>query len=434
MAQDQLTSFAFSFKYRAAPKTGPRSSEAWNDCFSEISNDLNNISTQWNNKLVILTDGLPDGTLDSLVNAFKFGLDGTQMWVDGDATSTSDATYYNTSRSRPKTIKEQFEAVYNTITANIESIETSLSEDSTGLTAAQKADIGAHIFDSSQTSSSTSIDGKSERNRLNILQLAYDLYGPSATLNNNGSQALTTADIKDMLTALMQLHNSDWNSDTAVSHTSSFTLAQTSVLQTPSASIDDSYSDSPATLQDDLNQIRAKIKTLKGTATWGGALTALYTGGPDSLEDLLASTYGTGTQTATNPWGYNYSDIDGLNTRLNAVVSFTGMGSQTDTSPNYASNIYVADGDSLEAAIADLDSAIWAVSGEMPNLSGVLGDFNVADDITASGELIVEDGITVREGDIDITNSGMGVILHSPNGTRWRVKIDNTGTLTTTAI
>lgn len=43
-------------------------------------------------------------------------------------------------------------------------------------------------------------------------------------------------------------------------------------------------------------------------------------------------------------------------------------------------------------------------------------------------------GSFVAPGDMEITDSAKGVILKSPNGSRWRVTIDNTGALTTTSI
>jgi hypothetical protein len=37
-------------------------------------------------------------------------------------------------------------------------------------------------------------------------------------------------------------------------------------------------------------------------------------------------------------------------------------------------------------------------------------------------------------GDIEVTDSASGIILKSPNGTRWRIIIDDSGELTTTAL
>jgi hypothetical protein len=41
--------------------------------------------------------------------------------------------------------------------------------------------------------------------------------------------------------------------------------------------------------------------------------------------------------------------------------------------------------------------------------------------------------LTVTGGDIEVTDSASGIILKSPDGTRYRVTVDNTGALTTTA-
>lgn len=42
--------------------------------------------------------------------------------------------------------------------------------------------------------------------------------------------------------------------------------------------------------------------------------------------------------------------------------------------------------------------------------------------------------LTVDAGDAEVTGSGNGLILESPDGTRWRVQIDNAGSLTTTSL
>lgn len=42
--------------------------------------------------------------------------------------------------------------------------------------------------------------------------------------------------------------------------------------------------------------------------------------------------------------------------------------------------------------------------------------------------------LTVQPGDIEITDATKGIILKSPNGTRWRVTVGDTGVLTTTSI
>ena len=63
-------------------------------------------------------------------------------------------------------------------------------------------------------------------------------------------------------------------------------------------------------------------------------------------------------------------------------------------------------------------------------------EFRVGDGIGISSakQLKIDtDGIEVT-GDAEITNSSDGLILKSPNGTRYRITIDNSGNLVRTAI
>lgn len=348
---------------RPAGLNGPRSSEDWNDTIAELVSDFQSIADQWNNKLVSLLSTIPDGTDDTLINAYVNGLDGRTFYIDSSVTSSSASTrYYYTITDRPKTVKEGFDDVYSYVDSVANQLQTDLQAASSQLTAAQKTAIGDNIFDSTTTSSSSSLDGKSENNRLNIIQLAKDMYGSTSyTLDADGNANLTNS-VQAMVNALLQSHGGNWDDDIGLTH-SGITIATQAAVPS-SASYNDSYAGSPSNTEDDLNQIRTRLKTVAGTTTWTSSLPSLYAGGADSLKDLLDATQGTGTQTATNPWGYNYTDIDGLNTRLSAIVSFTGMDSQTDSSPNYSSNVYVADGTSLETAIGSLDSYLNAISGQ----------------------------------------------------------------------
>ena len=53
--------------------------------------------------------------------------------------------------------------------------------------------------------------------------------------------------------------------------------------------------------------------------------------------------------------------------------------------------------------------------------------------IDISGNLNVT-GTGTHSSDVEITDTTKGVILKSPDGTRWRITIDNTGVLTTTSL
>jgi hypothetical protein len=352
---------AFSFMKRNAPRRGPTSSDAWNDCFDEVVNDLASMQAEWNNNLLPLFEALPNGTDDTTVDAWANGIDGNNIYVDASLTSSSAVlTYFDVGLNRPLTIAEALDDVYDRLVTEVATLSATISTGSTssgGLTAAQKTSIGDHIFDSAVTSSSSSLDGKSENNRLNVLQLAKDLYGATYSLGNDGAADLTNS-VADMVDALLALHNGNWSDDVTLSHSGiSLSLTQTDIAQ--SASYNDAYGGSPSTLQDDLNQIRTRLKTIAGTTAWSTALPALYTGGADSIKDLLDATKGSGTKTSTNPWGYQYDNIDGLVTRLNAVRDFCGMGSLTDGTPLYSGQRFITNGQPLEFGISKLDQELY---------------------------------------------------------------------------
>jgi len=506
---------------RNAPSNGPTSSDAWNDSFTELATDLANISVEWNNKVTPILLGLPYGSASTTIDAYKNGLDAKNMWVDQNASNTDDdLTYYHSANNRPVTVYEAFVDVYEYVNAQIDSTTITLLEQAAALSTGQKDAIGINIFDSTQASSASSLDGKSENNRLNIIQLAKDTYGAGYALGNDGNQDLTYT-VMEMVDALLTLHNGNWHDDIGLSHTGISTV-QTSVNS--SSPGNDSYGGSPTTLEDDLNEVRTKIKNLKGTAAWTSALTALYAGGADSLEELLTTTAGSGTKDVVNPWGYHYDDIDALSTALANIHTYTGMDDAADTTPTYSGNNIVSNGQPLEVAIslidiwsATVDSGGATVSGQVENLATFVGqdsasdstpdyssttvvdaydsletaigkldvpaglalltdgtrpmvaglnmgaqnithvdDLGVIDDITASGDItaagtvsgllvhaaddltasgmIRSENIIEAGDDVEVTNSGAGVILTSPDGTRWRLQIDNAGDPTTTAL
>lgn len=201
---------------RNAIKRGPTSSDAWNDSFEEAVNDLSRFTSQWNDSLYPLLSTLPDGTND--LDAFTDGLDGRVIYVDHSATgSVADTTYFNIGASRPNSVKEQFSDVYTTITQLQQDLENQISLAGGALTDAQKERIGANIFDALATSSPTSLDGKSENNRLNLIQLARDLYGPAFSLDNDGAANLTNS-VMAMVDALLELHNGNWDNDVSLNH------------------------------------------------------------------------------------------------------------------------------------------------------------------------------------------------------------------------
>lgn len=344
---------------RPASYRGPRSSFDFTSCIDEIIRDLTEISTQWNTGIQNLLTTLPDGSDDADVDAFVDGIDGRTVYVDSSLTTNSSVlTFWHSVMERPRTVKEALEDLYTYADAINNAIRSDLSGGSGALTTDQKSRIGMNIFDSSQTSSPTSLDGKSETNRLNVVQLAKDLYGTGYSLGGDGLTDLTYS-VYQMVDALLEAHGGNWSDDITLVH-SGITLPQTSVSQ--SATVNDSFAGLTGDLQDDLNQVRTRIKGVAGTATWTTALPALYAGGADSLKDLLDSTYASGVKATDNPWGYRYDNIDGLLNVFDAIKAFTGQEFYEDFTAEYSSNHFVTNNNDLQSEIGVIDSVLNWVS------------------------------------------------------------------------
>jgi hypothetical protein len=353
---------------------GPGLSAQQNDMQDELIRDITEIQFQHNNFMVPLLGTLPDGSDDSTVDAFRNGLDGQTLYVHSDAVNSAALTrYYNNVQGRPNTAFEQFQDVYNYVDSAIETVEESVSGSTSGsgLTTSQKERIGLNVFDTSLTSSPTSIDGKTDKNELNIVQIARDLYGSSfVSFTVDGSGILTNS-TRTMVDALLELHSGNWDDDATLSHSiDASEITGGTFLQTrvgPSSGtgtgVNDSYVGSPADTVDDLNQIRTLLKDAKGTVAFTTAIApdgtwAAVTPQPDSFTDLI-SLGGTGTRSNNNPWGYDYTDIDQLSNIVAAEIAYTGRATALDNSTSYsATTAGFSNGDPLVDAIGALASEL----------------------------------------------------------------------------
>ncbi|MBD3268452.1 hypothetical protein GF373_17430 [bacterium] len=368
----KVSQIRINFVRRNAVYSGPSDSKQINDSWKEISTDLVNLSNQWNNRLVPLCSTIPSGSSSdgstTPLDAFTNGLDGSTLYVEADATLSSDSKFYNSGQSRPNSVKEQFSAVYLYADTINDSLRDEIAEMSSALTEAQKARIGYNIFDSSQSSSSSSLDGMTQLNQDNLLQVAKDLYDTThVNLDGSGSAALTYS-IRDHLQALLSSHNGSFDTDLTLDHAGQVNasdlvgqVAQSGVAA--SVVYNDSYSGSPANVQDDLNQIRSMVKTLLGTASWQ-TQPLDWDANSITVQDIADWT-GTGTRDSDNPFGMHivdidgdYTDIVGLSGVLDNIVAFTGMDNVSDSTPSYTSTVYVSDGDSLEASVGAIDGAL----------------------------------------------------------------------------
>jgi hypothetical protein len=127
---DKLEQIQILFQKRNARKRGPTSSAQYNDTIEEIAHDLAAFHDQWNNRLVPLVASLSSGTEGSpgsYVDAFTDGLDGTTLFVDSTSSVTENSKYFSTPASRPRTVIEQFQDVYTSITSLEESLQNQIS-------------------------------------------------------------------------------------------------------------------------------------------------------------------------------------------------------------------------------------------------------------------------------------------------------------------
>lgn len=117
----QLEKITIAFIKRNARKRGPTSSDAWNDQGEELASDLTDISSKYNNIILPFLSTVPNGAND--LNALVDGLSGETLYVDAGATAQSNSIYWNTSNTRPNSVKEQFDNVYTSLNNSIEDLQ-----------------------------------------------------------------------------------------------------------------------------------------------------------------------------------------------------------------------------------------------------------------------------------------------------------------------
>jgi hypothetical protein len=173
--------------------------------------------------------------------------------------------------------------------------------------------------------------------------------------------------------------------------------------------------------------IKAPAVTASGTATVTNAATVLIEGGI----------------TGITPTGRNDTlRVDG-STYLNGDISFTGNLIPTvantynlGSSGNYIGSIY-SNTTFANSLRSFNDLAFRDSSGnELMRMVNSNGNFIIqkGGTITDNGAKLQVTGNATVTSDVEITDTTKGIILKSPDGTRYRVTVANGGTLTTTAI
>ena len=371
-----INQLALSLIKRNVAYRGPRTSDSWNDTIDEIATDLASITSEWNSKLHPLLAAVPDGTEDINVDAFLNGLDGTQLYTDSNATSTSDnGELWSTTYSRPLTVKETMDSIRDEVESNYNDLASLISDTTGVLTHDQKRAIGLEIFDEGYSFTGISILSRAQTNEYNVNQLAKDLYGTSSVLDGDGISYFDVggagSSVNDALTSILAMHGGTWATDLTLVHdiinadvNVNADIVQTKLAKSGAGAIDTfTIGNDPVNILGDLNVIRTAIKILKGTATWTEELDPddPYVGAPVTLSGHITNVGG-GTASDINPHGLNFDDLGG--TDLSNIRLVLGIDA-SDTVPPYVDFApegttlrYIGSTESMTQALAKLDDSL----------------------------------------------------------------------------
>jgi hypothetical protein len=338
-----------------------------------VGQNLQKVHSDWRTYIRPILNSLPAGNADtrwsteigkglpSKIDCFAYGVQGTTLFVFNDATSSkADGRYWDSTEYRPKTIAEAFEDVYQALSE----IETTLDDDTTVDLDPLWAAIGEAYRDTDRATTVGSLDSRVGTLETYISQLNDDIYEPTTYPYQIGTPLPYS--IATMLNELLVLHNSGgWGADPSdVSHAgimpSAHTHAFDEVLPPPAPANTQGRSGSYTTLENEVLRLRWEIQRTRGSTSWYSDVTYPYGGVADLKNHILA--VGSGTPSASNPHGQNYIDM-GVDTYLDAIVSFTGMSNYTDSNPTYTSTNYITQSDSLQDAVSDLDAALYSALG-----------------------------------------------------------------------
>jgi hypothetical protein len=327
----------------------------------------------WNNYTRIILNSLPHGTSDkrwetavgtglpNKIDCFKFGIQGSTLFVFNDADSSkADGWYWVDKDSRPKTIAEAIQDLRVEI-SNISTASSTSTYDLDPLWAA----IGENYRNSNMVGLSGSLDIRLSTVESYFSQLETDIYDPSIFYFGLGNPPPYSLAL--MLDNLLKLHNAaGFGADPSVvnhnglpveAHYHSFS----EITPPPASNLTQDRLTFSGTLETEIKRLRYEIQMAKGSTSWySDAIDPVSSGGLGLKGHM--DYVGTGTVSSTNPHGMSLNDI-GASTILSAIVAYTGMESDTDNSPSYNSNNYILNGDALTSAISKLDEAISTAIG-----------------------------------------------------------------------
>ena len=118
---------------------------------------------------------------------------------------------------------------------------------------------------------------------------------------------------------------------------------------------------------------------------------------------------------------------------ITGVLQFSGDGGKLYRNLPDEHQSYLAHDDKIIALIHDaVDSVITVGIGHDDNLIGIIKEDG--EDVTGIIYDIVNNVAQILGIDLEITDPAKGIILTSPDLTRWRITVDNDGNLTTTEL
>ena len=343
-----------------------------------ISTNINHLWRLWRSNIRPILDSLPSGKRDERwrtgrglpekIDALRYGIQGSTLFVFNDANSTkASGKYWHSTDERPITIAEAIEDLWDAI--NDLDITTTTTPTSVDLSPLWYA-IGNRYEDASMSSAAGSLDYRTTIMEDWWTQLRQDLYEPSTYPPYTLGVALNYS-VAQNIDLLLKAHGitGGWQEDpTGLGHGSFAPSAHTHPYDeiTTTLAIGDTQGRVPplSTLEDEVKRIRYELSAIRG----GGA--SWYSDPVDPVTVLAnGSLYqhmnysGTGAQTSTNPHGITYTDI-GIDVYLQYIANFIGMSDYTASEdPSYTSTNYISVGDNLTVAISILDDAIGNIDG-----------------------------------------------------------------------
>lgn len=339
---------------------------------TSVGQNFQSLRSNWRLSIRPILNSLPAGgsdgrwssaegkALPDKIDCFKYGVQGTTLFVFNDATSEkADGRYWVAEDLRPKTIAEVLEDLH----VELGDISNSLSTETTVDLDPLWAAIGEEYRDSGKVALSGSLDTRVSTTESYLNQLNSDIYEPATYPYSIGSPLPYSVAL--MIDELLQLHNgAGWGADpTIIDHSGvpagAHTHPYTEVTPALSQSLTQARVGPYTSLENDILRLRYEIEQTRGSSDWYSDVIDPVGGGAATLAAHISYT-GSGAS-SSNPHDIDYSHT-GADVVFDAVRTYTGMTSNTDIDPNYSSTTLVTQGDDLTVAISKLDAGIDSIS------------------------------------------------------------------------